>query len=336
MALKNILIVNPLFGDLFINSSREILKDQFVVDEFFIPGKAKKKSYSKLFHKIINILNIQLLKKRDYYQRLHKKGQDKYYSLCLKNIKNKKYDKILFCRGDRIPDFVLQQLYTQGKQLINYQCDGVEMCPDIFSKSRFFSSIFSFDKEDIIKYPELKLRFITNFYLENYNEIIDVEHDLYYIGVGLQERIEVLENLKKDLPRRNMLLMVGGKQNHDRPSSIIYTDGISYKENLNNVVKSKCLIDIKINVHNGLSFRFFEALYYQKKIITNNSDVINYEFYHPDNIMVVDYNDIDAKKISAFLDTDYIQIDQLIVQRYSFKVWLKRILEIETQSNIVY
>ena len=84
-----------------------------------------------------------------------------------------------------------------------------------------------------------------------------------------------------------------------------------------------------MDVHNGLSFRFFEALYYQKKLITNNTDIINYEFYNPNNIMIIDYNNYTQASILEFLDKEYVNIDSEIINKYSFDNWLKRILELE-------
>ncbi len=42
--------------------------------------------------------------------------------------------------------------------------------------------------------------------------------------------------------------------------------------------RSEILIDIVRPGHAGLSFRFFDALFYRKKIITNNPSVMNYDF----------------------------------------------------------
>ncbi|WP_228731997.1 MULTISPECIES: hypothetical protein [Pseudomonas] len=38
----------------------------------------------------------------------------------------------------------------------------------------------------------------------------------------------------------------------------------------------------------GLSFRFFEAMTSRKKVITTNKSVVDYDFYNPANILVID------------------------------------------------
>ncbi|WP_209389484.1 hypothetical protein [Chryseobacterium sp. RR2-3-20] len=327
---SNLLIVNPLFTELFIKNSKEILKDEYIVDEFFIKRTRREYRLLKLFHKICNLFYIHILKKRDYYKKVETTIQNNYYKRCLDKIKNNKYEKILFCRGDRLPAHVLARLRVLGNELINYQCDGVKMCPDIFDKKKYFSSIYSFEKDDISLYPELELIFIPNFYFEHYRETKEVVYDLYYIGIGLNERIKILENLAHLLPQQRIHFMVSGQEKENSSALIFFSDYISYEENLSNVMKSKCIIDLKMDVHNGLSFRFFEAMYYEKKIITNNTDVKNYNFYHPDNILVVDYKSIDTVEVSNFLNRDYYKIDNDIIQDYSFKVWLRKILEISS------
>ena len=328
---SKILIVNPLFRDLFINHSQNILKNKFEVDEFFIHKNNRTNNFLKYFHKIINLINIHFLKKRDYYRRLEKKRQSNYYQYCLNNVKNKRYDKILICRGDRLPHFVLKNLQIQSKKMINYQCDGVEMCPDIFKKKKYFTSIYSFEKEDIIKYPDLDLKFITNFYF-NYNPMINkkADVDFYYLGVGLEDRIKILDQFTQKFKDFNAKFLVTSTKPNNLPKSVTHLKEIvNYQSNLDYTIMSKCIIDLKMDVHNGLSFRFFEALYYQKKLITNNTDIINYEFYNPNNIMIIDYNNYTQASILEFLDKEYVNIDSEIINKYSFDNWLKRILELE-------
>lgn len=56
--------------------------------------------------------------------------------------------------------------------------------------------------------------------------------------------------------------------------------------------KSKTLIDFKRDEHDGLSLRFFEAMH--RKIITDNFSVKNYDFYHPNNIFVTNYVNLEG------------------------------------------
>ena len=84
------------------------------------------------------------------------------------------------------------------------------------------------------------------------------------------------------------------------------------------------MLDLKLKVHNGLSLRFFEALKYEKKIITDNQDVINYNFYDAENIFILGKDSMD--RLDYFLNSSYQPIDENIRKQYSFSNWLNIIL----------
>ncbi|WP_143755858.1 hypothetical protein [Kaistella haifensis] len=98
---------------------------------------------------------------------------------------------------------------------------------------------------------------------------------------------------------------------------------MEYQEYLNLVEDSKTLVDIKPSYQNGLSFRIFEALGYEKKIITNNSYVKEFNFYNPDNIFVTDFENFTG--LNEFLEKPYSPIDEKIVYEYSLENWLHKL-----------
>ncbi|MCH5599705.1 hypothetical protein [Niabella ginsengisoli] len=48
------------------------------------------------------------------------------------------------------------------------------------------------------------------------------------------------------------------------------------------------ILDFENAEQNGLTFRVFESLYFEKKLITNSKLIYEYDFYHPNNIFVWD------------------------------------------------
>ena len=51
--------------------------------------------------------------------------------------------------------------------------------------------------------------------------------------------------------------------------------------------ESKVLLDLVRENQDGLSFRIFEAMALKKKIITNNKTIVDYDFYNPNNILIL-------------------------------------------------
>jgi hypothetical protein len=63
---------------------------------------------------------------------------------------------------------------------------------------------------------------------------------------------------------------------------------LSYSEVLSQVSRAKVILDIQQKGQTGLSLRPFEAIGLQKKLITTNASIRDYDFYHPNNIMIID------------------------------------------------
>ena len=107
---------------------------------------------------------------------------------------------------------------------------------------------------------------------------------------------------------------------------------VSFQDNILYSQQSSILADFVINVHKGLSFRVFEALGYQKKLITTNETVKFYDFYHPNNIFV--YNGENNDELTEFLKLPYFDIDENIRQKYCFANWIRYVLDIPPYQNI--
>lgn len=73
-------------------------------------------------------------------------------------------------------------------------------------------------------------------------------------------------------------------------------------------------------LHTGLSLRFFEAMEFQKKLITTNKEIFDYDFYHPNNIYVYGHS---TMSMEAFLSLPYNEIESEITDKYKLNEWIK-------------
>lgn len=96
---------------------------------------------------------------------------------------------------------------------------------------------------------------------------------------------------------------------------------------------SKVVLDISYKNQLGLTLRCFEALATETKIITDNLDIKNYDFYNPNNIFCIE-NIGEIENIpDSFFESEYQKIDEDIVNRYSVRGFLKEIFSyIESHS----
>lgn len=232
-------------------------------------------------------------------------------------------DIILTIKGDFIDPKSILEFKKFTKKSIAYFNDSIARCPKIKRVIPSFDEVYSFEKEDCKKY---NLNFITNW--------------IYPIQIGNQkkEQVQVYNISSKD--KRTFLLSKIAqilKENNINYRIIIfdkrksnYYQNLEYtpiqiplaevNENLNN---AQVLLDINRAGQNGLTFRVFESISLEKKLITTNSDIKNYDFYNPNNILIID----EKKPVipSAFFNTKYEAIPEMIFKKYTLQEWVRQV-----------
>lgn len=243
-----------------------------------------------------------------------------------------KTDYALLLRPDLLHDDVIEKIKQSTKKMIAYQWDGLDRYPDIKSKVKYFDHFFVFDKKDLSYNSKFKL--INNFYFD-YDLTCDTvsENDVFFIGSHIDNRMPKLKEISLYLKENNFktsINVMGSSRRYIRenPQSGIHHIGkaLNFQENYDTIKKSTAILDLVNNVHNGLSFRVFESIGLKKKLITNNSEVKNYDFYDENNIFVL--GDRKLEDLKEFISTPYRKIDDTIMEKYSFTNWIYQILEV--------
>ena len=287
--------------------------------------------------KIINIICRVFFKVNNYPIKADEENFKNFCKKSLKNLPQKKFDYCLVIRGDLIPEFVINHARSISKKMVDYQLDGLSVSSKILDYQKYFDRIFVFDPDDVKKYPEAALHFLPNCYFGEPDFSIPSEIDLLYIGQYLDERNVQLKNLHQYLEEHQLSYTSHTSLYRGRcfeplhPKVLQHKTSTSYEGNLDFVKKSKIIIDFKRKEHNGLSLRFFEAMQYGKKIITDNVSVKNYEFYHPNNIFVTDFVHLDG--ILEFIQKPYHPLPETLIEQYGFKNWIKVILGKSTNNK---
>lgn len=76
---------------------------------------------------------------------------------------------------------------------------------------------------------------------------------------------------------------------------------------------------------NGITLRVLESLFFEKKLITNNINIINCEFYNKNNIFIINKDNLDD--LNDFLKSEYKKIDKKIINYFDYESWLNRFFE---------
>lgn len=305
---------------------RALLEEGYPVELFFKKPLEKQLSW---LQRMLNIYYRVVLKDTSYLEKAREINFRKACREALRAIKGN-YDYGLAIRGDLIPEFVLKAVKKKCNKIVGFQLDGIAVSKRILDYRKYFDRIFVFDPEDVEKYPDYDLKFLPNCYFGPPEFNLPVTNDFLYIGQYLQDRNSKLAAMHTYLEKKSITYTSHTSLYRSRsyaslhPKVINHSNSTSYEENLEWVKKSKIIIDFKREEHNGLSLRFFEALQFGKKIITNNPHVLDYDFYHPYNIMVCDFENF--KGLEEFLEVPVHSLNNRIIEKYNFKQWMRTLL----------
>jgi hypothetical protein len=331
---KKIILAIPSDVKLYQCFSDNLHKHGF---EVFLLKTIEKYKYKNLLERVKNIIWKTAFGDKQYKKKLIRNHQSK---LSLKELDTfPKTDYSLTIRADLFNETVIRKIKELSPNNYAYQWDGLSRFKEAISLIPLFDKFYVFDKNDLTQknktYPT------TNFYFDCYDFLFEnkeVEYDVFFIG-SYDNRIEKLIPICEGLYRKGYTLKIilcckPKPELLKYPFIEFIKKRISYYENLQLVSKSKCIIDLNHDqLHNGISFRVFEALGYNRKLITTNPNIKAYDFYNPNNIFVAE-NEYNLDKLDIFLKTNLEAIDPRIKAKYSFKNWINYILDIAPHQTI--
>lgn len=291
--------------------------------------------YKNLGQRLFNLYRKVIHNDYEHKNKLKAEANEQYLQQLLDSYK--KADYALIIRPDLYTEEVLLKIREKADLMVAYQWDGLDRFPNVREKMSFFDKFYVFDPEDL-KTENVLLT--TNFFLESQVKESYPSEQAFYIGSYEKTRwkptLEILDVLEKIGIKKEILLAPENKDTKAAEEKykgvFILNHNISYSETLEKVSKSSVILDIHTPVHKGLSLRIFEGIGFRKKVITTNKEVENYDFYHPDNILV--WNNQNAQEVWDFLDRPYKKIPEDIRKKYSFEGWIKNVFDISENEKV--
>lgn len=177
----------------------------------------------------------------------------------------------------------------------------------------YFDNIYTFDSNDAIKY---NIKFKHTPYSDKIHcEKSNIYYDTLFLGRA-KDRVNEIVNLKDILDNDNLnnKFMV---LDLDR-SDIMLKEFLDYDDYLKLLMQSKCVIEINKSGQIGCSLRFLESLFFEKKIITNNHEIINDSFYRNENVYIIGK---DKRNMKDFILSPYKKLD-LNLNELIFSNWI--------------
>lgn len=178
--------------------------------------------------------------------------------------------------------------------------------------------IYSFDLSDCRRYH---LHHNSTLYCR---EVVPypskIRQDIFFLGME-KDRLNRLSECYKTFIKYNLQVKfyVVGKGKAAFP---LYNETISYSAYLNEIEKSRSILDIAQDGQQGLSMRVMEALFLKRKLITDNPEVEKADFYNNNNIFILGKRPL--AELNGFISSPYKPIDREIIERYDIDNWIKR------------
>lgn len=231
----------------------------------------------------------------------------------------------------------LRKVYPKAK-FIFYQWDP--LCGKRIKEIlEMYDAAYSFDADDVKNNPEFKFR--PSLYLNEYSDIAndsDYCYDVSFVGTLYNNRWPVIKLFKDYFSSQNIkaffyLYMPSWtlylwdfirRGSFVSPEQMMFSP-MSYKENVQMVKNSKCVLDIVYSKQTGLSMRAFESMASRRKYITNNAEVKKYDFYNPNNILVVRADNPVIPK--SFIESPFEPVDDKILYKYSVAGFVDELFE---------
>lgn len=340
MNKKKILLALPIDFELHNLIEKNLTYYGYEVTKIHPDNNNEKFKYTSLKDRIYNLFKKTFFKDKSFKKNLVRIF--KINKLKEKITENSKYDFALFIRSDFFEIEIINFAKENSKKIFSYHYDGLNRNPKIFEYIPYFDKFYVFDKSDLenINY---KMYPCTNFYFDYDNDKkLDVENklDFYFLGSYHVSRTEELINFKNNVLKNYTVEfeIVVSKDDWNRINYLTKNSMkcskkiIPFVDYLEKIKKSTTIIDFVINEHKGLSFRVFESMKYEKKLITNNVSIKNYDFYNPNNILIIENNNY--QEIHNFINIPYEKINSKLYKKYSFENWINYLLEIQPNDAL--
>lgn len=266
---------------------------------------------------------------------------NKYHEKILKETKDKHYDFIFFIRCEAFSRKTINSFRDQhpNARMIVFFWDSFYNNKNSAHVYDLFDKAYCFDKCDCMHYG---VRFKPLFYYDLYakvNKPNNYKYKSLFIGTLHSDRYRLVHEIESKLtnmghesfswfylPSRFLFfkMRLEDKSIKIVDKNVIKYTTLSLKQMVDLYEQSEIIIDVQHPKQNGLTMRTFEALGARRKLITTNIDVVNYDFYNPKNILVVDRAHIVIPR--SFVDEPFEDLPEEIYNKYSLTRWLKEVL----------
>lgn len=311
-----------------------IIANRFFLTSFLLDRLDESPDTVKIFHPISpKGVKYSLIK---FYESVFLKSQKKSkffpsdYIVALQKIKPT--DSVLIFGIENIKELIVLKRFISSNNIsiftwnpvIDYKQSKFFRKIHIESLKKLGAEVYTFDPEDARKYTLKLINQVYRDVTKLIDSLIPVTTDVYFVGQD-KGRLPILkmwiELLKSKELTTDFHIFKEKKANYQKNELALISDKyITYEENIKKIQASRCLFELLQENQSGQTIRSLEAAFFQKKLITNNSNIRQTSLYDPDRVFILGEDDSD--KIGEFIRRPFKKIPESVLEKYDFKEWV--------------
>ena len=249
------------------------------------------------------------------------------------------FDLVLVINGQTLSGALLDAVrrHSPRATFILYLWDALSNRGSILPQLGKYDQVFGFDRTDARRYG---FSYRPLFFAPVFDEAHDepLLYDLSFIGTAHTDRASIVHAIDRTLPadvRRFWYLFLQApwvrryyaarSAAFRRVPAAMFRYAPLPKDAIGRIFRqSRAILDIEHPLQRGLTMRTFETLGAGKKLITTNPHAAEEDFFHPDNVLVVDRREVAIAP--SFLDRPFAPLPEAVRRRYALAGWLDEIL----------
>lgn len=236
------------------------------------------------------------------------------YSLWYGKWKNEllKYDTVIV-HADRRTRTVPRYIHSKkpSMRIIYWYWNPVneETLPQLTKDDHI--ECWSFDENDCQKYHMNKN--VQYYYDQSENtENSTVGCDVYFVGHD-KGRKNKIQEMKESCIAKGLSVSLNIVEENQKQ--------IPYCDVQKHIKKSKAILEVTQDGQVGCTLRAMEALFFRKKLITNNFNIINEDFYNKNNVFI--YGKDNKEKLCEFVNKPYDIKSDKYRNKHTIEAWLE-------------
>ncbi len=268
-----------------------------------------------------------------------------YYKNILSQTQQQQFDFVFVVNLEAMTPEIVELLRKQQPQarFILYMWDSIKNKKPAQLAFKLFDWCYSFDKNDASTLPNVNFRplfFIDEFDSKRWSNKTQLVYDLCFIGTVHSDRYNLVKSVNKQadslglktyfyLYFHNKILFFYKKLRdikfYNARVSEFEFNPISAVDLAQKIKESGAVLDVQHPNQTGLTMRTLEMLGASKKLVTTNTHIVEYDFFNPQNIAVIDrQNPIISE---SFFKTGFVEMDEKIREKYALRGWLLEIFK---------